>query len=78
MLTLESASEDILAATIARNELRKQGVSVSQASGEFLELFHKFLSVPSGLAPKVAKQAEKARVTAMVEYLTANPNLTLE
>jgi hypothetical protein len=78
MLTMKSASEEILAATIARNELRKQGTSVSQAPEEFLGLFHKFLSVPAGLAPKAARQAEKARVAMMEEYLTVNDKLTLE
>jgi len=78
MLTMKSASEEILAATIARNELRKQGSSVSQAPGEFLDLFHKFLSVPSGLTPKATKQAEKERVAMMQEYLTVNDKLTLE
>lgn len=78
MLTLESASEEILAATIARNELRKQGLSVGQAPGEFLDTFHKFAFVPAGLSGKEAKSAEKGRVSMIAEYLLINPDLTLE
>lgn len=78
MLTSESASEEVLAATIARNELRKQGLSPSQSKDEFLDIFHSFILIPSGLAPKAAKQAEKERVNKLHEYLIANPNLTLE
>ncbi len=78
MLTIKSASEDVLAATVARNELRKQGIPVSHAQSEFLDAFHRLLFVPSSLSPKEAKVAEKARVATLEAYLASNPDLTLE
>lgn len=79
MLTIKSASEDILCATIARNEVRKNSSGPLIINGaDFLDIFTKFLFISSKLTGKEAKKAEKERVNRIKDYLLANPDLTLE
>jgi len=78
MLTIKSASEEILCAVIARNEVRKNSQAPLLANaGEFQDIFTKFLFIKQGLKGKEAKKAEKERVQKIKDYLEANPDLTL-
>jgi len=76
---MKSASEDVLCAVIARNEIRKNnGGTIFSNATEFQDIFTKFLFVPPRLSSKEAKKAEKARIQKLKDYLEANPDLTLE
>lgn len=79
MLTIKSASEDVLCATIARNEVRKNTNTPLFVNGsEFQETFSRFLFTPTSLPAKEYKKAEKERVNKIKAYLEANPDLTLQ
>ena len=63
MIAFYGVNEDLACALIARNELRKNGLSVTTSPGEFLSVFHDYLDSKKG----VTEADRKKRIAAYLE-----------
>lgn len=62
-VTFFGVSEDLACALIARNEVRKNGLSVTTSSGEFNTVFHDYLDSKKG----VSEADRKRRIAGYLE-----------